>query len=935
MCVFWNNSLNLKVTKFSCYHIDMLIKEDTNNPWRLSFWYGEPSKGLKYKTWEMMTHVRADSDLPWLCMGDFNEVLRREEHMSVCDRDENQMRGFREAVDICGLCDIGYIGLDWTFEKKVAGGHFCRVRLDRALASPSWCQRFPFASVRHLTAATSDHSPIMLRTERNSAERSHEQRSKSFRYEIMWESHPDLIPLVEQVWKNQGDSSSLADVQCKLSVLSRELTGWNSNTFGNVRTEIRKLKIKLESLRQLPGRMGPSHEEIKVQDKLVELNYKEEVMWKQRSRIQWLSEGDQNTKFFHQRASGRKRRNKINKLSRRDGSLTEDFAEMKSIVVDFYKNLFMTEGTSHMDDVLSCVPLKVNAEMNKFLNEPFSDEEVKRALFQMYPSKAPGPDGFQAHFFQKHWSICGPEVTMAVLRILEGKENVESLNETLLVLIPKVPSPTSLTQFRPISLCNVLFKIASKAVANRLKLILPDIISPFQSAFVPGRMITDNIITAFECLHFMKKKKVKNRCLGALKLDMMKAYDRVEWKYLDAIMTKLGFSRQWVDMIMRGVRSVSFSVLFNGARTEFFKPSRGIRQGDPLAPYLFLLAAEGLSCLLQHRQISGKLEGLVVANSAPPINHLLFADDSLLFFKANQGSAVVLGETLNLYCEASGQRINHDKSSIFFSKGSPADLKEAVKDILHVHKESLNDKYLGLPSDVGHSKNGAFKYLKDRVWMKVQGWIEQILSAGGKEVLIKAVAQSIPVYSMSCFKLPRGLCEHINSLIRKFWWGSKDGSRKPAWVSWDVMIQPKFMGGLGFRDLELFNLAMLARQAWRILQDPFSLSARILKAKYFPNSDFLDAQLGCAPSQIWRAIFEGLGVLKQGIIRRIGDGKSTRVWEQNWIPRNACMRPITCQGKSELVMVSELINPYEACWREELLNSEFLPMDVNEIMKIP
>ena len=134
-----------------------------------------------------------------------------------------------------------------------------------------------------------------------------------------------------------------------------------------------------------------------------------------------------------------------------------------------------------------------------------------------------------------------------------------------------------------------------------------------------------------------------------------------------------------------------------------------------------------------------------------------------------------------------------------------------------------------MPSDVGNCKNGAFKFLKDRVWNKVKGWMEKLLSSAGKEVLIKSVAQAIPVYSMACFRLPRGLCDNINAFIRQFWWGSKQGRRKPAWVAWDVMTQPKYMGGMGFRDIEIFNLALLAQQAWRILDDPNSLSARILK----------------------------------------------------------------------------------------------------------
>jgi hypothetical protein len=275
-------------------------------------------------------------------------------------------------------------------------------------------------------------------------------------------------------------------------------------------------------------------------------------------------------------------------------------------------------------------------------------------IIQQSSTKAPGPDGFPAHFFQRHWELCGSEVTSAVLRVLRGEDDPTEINNTFIVLIPKVANLEELGQFRPISLCNVIFKIASKVAANRLKEILPEIISEEQSAFVPGRLITDNIITALECLHFMKRKRAKDLRCCALKLDMRKAYDRVEWDYLKAIMLRLDFHRLWVEMIMRLVSTVSFSVLLNGEPLESFKPTRGIRQGDPISPYLFLLAAEGLSCLLKSRSQSSILSGIKVAPSAPMVSHLLFADDSLLFFIANGESALEVKEVLKLYCDASG-----------------------------------------------------------------------------------------------------------------------------------------------------------------------------------------------------------------------------------------------------------------------------------------
>jgi hypothetical protein len=317
------------------------------------------------------------------------------------------------------------------------------------------------------------------------------------------------------------------------------------------------------------------------------------------------------------------------------------------------------------------------------------------------------------------------------------------------------------------------------------------------------------------------------------------------------------------------------------------------------------------------------------------VTHLLFADDSLLFFTATRESSQKIKDVLQLYCQASGQQINLDKSSIHFAKGCRQDVRDDIKEILNVQKESLNEKYLGMPSDVGSSVNGAFKYLKDRVWKRVQGWIEMCLSTGGKEVLIKSAAQAIPTYSMSCFRLPRGLCKHINGLLRNFLWGSKEGKRKPCWVAWEEMVKPKFFGGLGFRDIELFNLALLAKQTWRILEDVSSLSVRILEAVYFSECDFLEAELGSALSRIWRAILDGREVLEQGLIHRIGTGETTNIWDMNWIPREGRLCPVRRVLPGAPMLVSELIDATSATWDQQKLQAHLLPADVEAILNIP
>jgi hypothetical protein len=532
---------------------------------------------------------------------------------------------------------------------------------------------------------------------------------------MMWEAHPDFAHSLKESWARAGAANSAADLLVKLKEVSSHVSVWDRDTFGSVQREPQKLNRVLEKRRDDEQRMGPSYEEIKLVEHISELNHREEIMWKQRSRITWLAEGNKNTKFFHLRASVRRRKNKIKQLKREDRQLTEDEGELKLIVSNFYGNLYTSEATVNMEGVLSTVPRKVSDIMNRDLLKEYSGEEVKQALFPMFPTKAPGPDGFLAHSFQRHWELCGEEVTNVVIKMLNGTEDLSAINETPIVLIPKVASPEEISQFRPISLCNVIYKIASKVVANRSKGVLLEIISEEQSTYVPGRSITDNIISAYECLHYVKCRRAKNSRCGALKLDMMKAYDHVEWDYLAAIVTKLGFHQHWVQMVMSLVTSVSFLVLFNGDRLESSRPTRGLHQGDPILPYLFLLTAKGLNGLINSKIQSSELNGIKVASSALTVSHLLFADDSLLFFRAYVADASIIKETLDTYCGASGQRVNMNKSSIFFAKGVDQQSRDEIKLILNVHNESLNEKHLGLPTVVGSTTMDAFKYLKEKM----------------------------------------------------------------------------------------------------------------------------------------------------------------------------------------------------------------------------
>ena len=241
-------------------------------------------------------------------------------------------------------------------------------------------------------------------------------------------------------------------------------------------------------------------------------------------------------------------------------------------------------------------------------------------------------------FIKKYWDLLGDDLVTEVLEAINLAKIPEGWNDTMIVLIPKVNNPTLVSQFRPISLCNVVYKVISKMQASRLRSILSEVISDNQSDFVPGRLITDNILIAYESIHTIKKKRGK-KGLCAVKLDMHKAYDRVEWGFLEKIMLKMGFAPQWVNLIMACVTLVKYNVRVNGIETESFLPTRGLRQGDPLSPYPFVLVAEGLSCLIKGAENRGELQGIRVCREAPAVSHLLFAEDSLILMEANKENA--------------------------------------------------------------------------------------------------------------------------------------------------------------------------------------------------------------------------------------------------------------------------------------------------------
>jgi len=497
---------------------------------------------------------------------------------------------------------------------------------------------------------------------------------------------------------------------------------------------------------------------------------------------------------------------------------------------------------------------------------------VQDAIRNLKANSAPGPDGLTALFYQKYWETIGPDILDYTLNILNNEGSIKDINHTYISLIPKVSSPTEPEEFRPISLSNVILKIITKTMANRIKQILPHIVHENKSAFLPGRLITDNSLIVFETLNYINKPMKKNIGYVGIKLDIAKAYDSLEWQFIHNTLTAMGFPPHIIKTIMLCITSVSFSILINGHPTSPFNPKRGIRQGDPLSPYIFILCVEVLSGLINKEQRNGNITGIAIATNAPAISHLLYVDDSILFCKAKCDEANTIMKVLKDYQQASGQKVNMDKSEMIFSPNISMDFKKEFQHILPIKISTSVQKYLGMPTHFGRSKEQDFNFIMDRIWKKLKGWKEKSLSFEGIAVLIRAVAQEIPAYIMSCFLLPKGLCSRIEKAVCSFWWGSTEHKKKMHSTKREHLFKSKLEGGMGFKILRDFNLVMLAKQVGRFQVNPNALISRCFKAKYYPTIDIMQANIGLNPSFAWRSIYNAKGAIQKGSCWRIGNG---------------------------------------------------------------
>ena len=330
------------------------------------------------------------------------------------------------------------------------------------------------------------------------------------------------------------------------------------------------------------------------------------------------------------------------------------------------------------------------------ISRGINEEEIKVALWSLKPFKAPGSDGLHAGFFQNFWPVVGDSVSEEVKKVFVSRKVPDFLNRTLIALIPKIQGSKTLDNYRPISLCNTMYKVVTKIIVARLRPYLDKIISPMQTAFVPGRKGVDNVIIAQEIIHSLGKKKGRTGYM-ALKIDLKKTYDKLERSFIWDMLIRINLPSDLIEIIMSCVTTVSTSILFNGEVLDLIFPSRGIRQGDHLSPYLFIICMDFLGQLIKEKCNMKMWQPVRASQSGPGFSHLFFANDLIFFAKADSINCSALRDMLDDFCSISGQIVSETKSRVYFSPNVDRDTRESLCDILGLLPPRSWESTLGSP----------------------------------------------------------------------------------------------------------------------------------------------------------------------------------------------------------------------------------------------
>ena len=686
---------------------------------------------------------------------------------------------------------------------------------------------YAFAGAR----ASSDHSPLLITCAESATTVS---QPRPFRFQSMWIGHPDLETLVMNSWdEHLVCGNGINRVCVKLRRIKGVLKDWNISVFGLLKVQIKEKYDKLVEIqtRLASGAGGVTRvEEFETRREYNSILSRESAFYRQKNRASWLKDGDRNTSFFHKSTKVRDFATGVNFLEV-DGEITDDREVFSARIGNYYKDLFsfspVASNLPFLQDILGS---EITHYQNDFLTNIPSVEEIKTAVFSLSVDSAPEPDGFSGHFYHRFWDIIHNDVQNAVIWFFTRGRLPKGLNASFVTLIPKMVDAKKVEDFRPIVLCNYIYKVIAKIFASRFGVILAKVVSFNQFGFIPGRNIHDCVAMASEGINGLDNPaKLMNI---AIKVDIRKAYDTLSWSFLLDVLQAWGFSQVFVNLIREILGSGHLSILINGSPVGYFGCKRGVRQGDALFPLLFCVVEEVLSRLLNRAMEDRRLEAFRLGRAVEFPSHLLYADDIIVFCKATISNAKCVFRILSDYADLSGQSFNPSKSRVYFSSSIDTGLKGLIFRELGILASDLPFTYLGVTLLRGVPRVRHLRGIADAVIVKQGRWKGRTLSLAGRVCLVESVIKGAFVHSMMVYMWPKELIRMLDMSMRNFIWTGDIGRRGSVPVNWARCCRPKCEGGLGIKSMEVMNEALVAKFTWRILTSQDKI-ARLLHSSAF------------------------------------------------------------------------------------------------------
>ncbi|KAL0310172.1 UNVERIFIED_CONTAM: hypothetical protein Scaly_2954200 [Sesamum calycinum] len=820
---------------------------------------------------------RSITDEPWIVMGDFNAVLDDSEVSGYAADTSASMAEFLECITESESTHLPFTGANFTWHNCSDGERSLWKRLDRMLVNEAWLVKWPHSKYISSHPRTSDHSPLILQSQVS------RQNSSMFRFENYMTKMVSFQRIVEEHWRHQFTGTDMYVLTRKLKSLKPIFRSLRK-THGDLSHNVEQAAHFLQKAQLLSQEF--KHESIILQlEKCCRLIYckatiMEVNMLKQRAKLAWLKGGDNCSKIFFRKINARRASQRVYQIQNDDGHILTDYNAVTGEFVNYFKKLFggSFRQSKNLEHLQPFAKNLISDEEATKITAPVQRHEIKEALFDINEDSAPGPDGFSSCFFKATWAVVGEDVCHAVMEFFNHGRLLKQLNATLITLIPKVQMPTKVGDFRPISCCNVVYKIITKIMVKRMQLVLEKLIDNCQNAFVPGRSIADNVLLAQELLSGYNQKKLPPRC--TIKVDLQKAYDMVDWDYLLAVLHLFKFPDRFIVWVEQCITTASFSISLNGAIHGFFTSTRGLRQGDPMSPYLFVLVMESLHLLIKSTtqndtnfQFHWRCKELGIVN-------LCFADDLLLFCKADIHSATVLHGILQEFQRLAGLHANAQKSQIFFSKAA-LQVQHQIQSIFGFPQGTFPVRYLGVPLITSKLSRADCAPLILKIEARIAGWNQLKLTYAGRTQLIKSVLSSIHQYWCSVFILPKGVIKTIEAKIRNFLWrgGTESGGYK---VAWEQVCKPTLHGGLGIRNIQTMNNALMGKHLWQILTKKHDSIWVSWISRYKLRHGTLWAANDKEGSWTWKKLLKLRHQLIKGIQFRVGDGTEFKLWLDPW-----------------------------------------------------